>query len=385
MKYMMRKVLLTLKLIACITASFCQNSLPSTGNIGVNTTSPHAPLHVVGGAAITAGWNKTSVLEATFPVLLMNSANQKWAGIGYDFSTAMRFWVNASSDDLPLHGRNPLTILNNGYVGVGTGNPVGQLHVNTEASNALTISRYGSNTFGFEIGGATFGLYDYTNTKFKWFVQGDNLLLNPYSGKTGIGTTEPVTLLHLHEEADKDTYVHLTNLNTGKSTADGLELSANKDLGANVWNYENGYLRFATSNAEQMRITSDGKIGVGTHSPSEKLSVNGNVKAKKIIVSQTGWPDYVFDSSYALRSLSEVEKFIAKNKHLPDMLSAKEVEENGISIGDAQALLLKKIEELTLYIIAQDKVVQNILTEQAKLKSVNQELQNQIKKMRSKN
>jgi len=339
----------------CSIALSAQNSLPTTGNIGINTTSPHTPLHVVGGPAMTAGWNKTALLEATFPVVLFNSANQKWAGIGYDFSTAMRFWVNASSEDLPSHGRNPLTILNNGFVGVGTGNPSGQLHLNSEVSNALTISRYGSNTYGFEIGGATFGLYDYTNSIYKWMVHGDNLLLNPYSGKIGIGTIQPTTLMHLHEESDKDTYLHLTNLNTGKSVIDGLELSANKDLGANVWNYENGYLRFATNNTEQMRITSDGKIGIGTYFPSEKLSVNGNMKAKKIIVSQSGWPDYVFDASYSLRSLSEVEKFITINKRLPEIPSAKEVEEKGISVGDNQALLLKKIEELTLYLIRQDK------------------------------
>ncbi|MBW0177575.1 hypothetical protein [Sediminibacterium sp.] len=441
----MRHFLLISLLIVTHAKLSAQNSLPSTGYVGINTTSPHAPLHVVGGTTITAGWNKTAILEGAYPILLMNSANHKWGGIGYDHSTAMRFWVNSSSDDLPLHGRNPLTILNNGYVGVGTGNPNGQLHVNSEVSNALMVSRYGSNTYGFEIGGATFGLYDYTNTAYKWMVNGENLLLNPYSGKIGIGTLTPATLVHLHEEADKDTYLHMTNINTGKQSADGLELSANRDLGANVWNYENGYLRFATNNAEQMRITNDGRMGIGISNPvykmdirsvgtpivnitplngteaggfrvgnngntsffvnenntggsvfsgaspyatvignfenrplqfatstfvrmtissngnaligtatdngTDKLQVNGSVKAKKITISQTGWPDYVFDSSYSLRPLSAVQTFIAKHKRLPDMPSAKDVEEKGVDIGDQQVLLLKKIEELTLYVL----------------------------------
>ena len=353
----MRNYLMIFWLFVFTTKSLAQNSFPTSGNAGINTIMPQAPLHIIGGNPLTAGWNKTSILEATFPVLLLNSGGYKWGGIGYDHSAAMRFWVNSSSDDLPLHGRNPLTLLNNGFVGVGTGNPTGQLHVNSEVSNALTVSRYGSNTYGFEIGGTTFGLYDYTNSSYKWMVNGNNLLLNPNSGKTGIGTTDPSVLVHLHEEADKDTYLHLTNLNTGKSTADGFELSSNRDLGANLWNYENGYLRFATNNTEQMRITSDGKIGIGMSFPSEKLSVNGNIKAKKVIVSQTGWPDYVFDSSYSLRSLSEVEKFITEHKQLPDIPSAKEVEEKGISVGDNQALLLKKIEELTLYLIRQEKTI----------------------------
>ncbi|MBW0177574.1 hypothetical protein [Sediminibacterium sp.] len=99
----------------------------------------------------------------------------------------------------------------------------------------------------------------------------------------------------------------------------------------------------------------NGNVGIGTRFPSDKLSVNGNIRAKKLIVSQTGWPDYVFDPAYKLKPLSELSAFIQKHQHLPDMPSAKEVEEKGISVGDNQALLLKKIEELTLYIIKINK------------------------------
>ncbi|MBI2275705.1 MAG: hypothetical protein HYU70_18075 [Bacteroidetes bacterium] len=81
------------------------------------------------------------------------------------------------------------------------------------------------------------------------------------------------------------------------------------------------------------------------------FAVNGNISAKKIIVTQSGWPDYVFHPSYKLKSLAEVAQFIKQNQHLPDVPSAKEVGDKGISLGDSQALLLKKIEELTLYII----------------------------------
>lgn len=118
--------------------------------------------------------------------------------------------------------------------------------------------------------------------------------------------------------------------------------------------------------------TANGNVGIGTQSPTEKLSVNGNIKAKKIIVSQAGWPDYVFDSSYSLLSLSEIETFITKNKHLPDMPSAKEVEEKGVSVGDNQALLLKKIEELTLYLIRQERQMDILRKDIEKLKQENQ-------------
>jgi len=107
-----------------------------------------------------------------------------------------------------------------------------------------------------------------------------------------------------------------------------------------------------------LSINSAGYMGIGTTpSSTEKLSVagnisaNGNITAKKLTVTQTGWSDYVFNDDYKLRSLSSLETYLKKNKHLPEIPSTKEVEEKGISVGDNQALLLKKIEELTLYVI----------------------------------
>ncbi len=106
-----------------------------------------------------------------------------------------------------------------------------------------------------------------------------------------------------------------------------------------------------------------GNIGIGTTNPTEKLAVNGNIRAKKLIVTQSGWPDYVFNKSYKLKPLSEVDQFIKNKNHLPDMPSSKDVEEKGLDIGKTQAALLKKIEELTLYVI---------------------DLQNQIKELKNK-
>jgi hypothetical protein len=109
-----------------------------------------------------------------------------------------------------------------------------------------------------------------------------------------------------------------------------------------------------------------GNVGIGTTTPSAKLFVEGNISANgvitapKITVTQLGWSDCVFDKKYKLRSLSSLESFIKQNKHLPEVPSAKEVEENGISVGDNQVLLLKKIEELTLYVIKQQKQINDL-------------------------
>jgi hypothetical protein len=121
-------------------------------------------------------------------------------------------------------------------------------------------------------------------------------------------------------------------------------------------------------NTSQFYLSANSNVGIGTSFPSEKLSVNGNIKTQKLIVTQTGWSDYVFEPAYQLRSLADVEKFIKKNKHLPDIPSTKEVGEKGISVGDNQALLLKKIEELTLYVIDLNKEVNAIKAKTQKKK-----------------
>lgn len=131
---------------------------------------------------------------------------------------------------------------------------------------------------------------------------------------------------------------------------------------------------------ERMRITSDGKVLIGTSTGSATLTVNGSVaapsacigsggcgnqfgyplavngsiRAKEVVV-ETEWPDFVFHKDYPLMPLEKVEKFIAKNGHLPEIPAEKVVKEKGVNLGDMNAKLLQKVEELTLYIIEQEK------------------------------
>lgn len=95
----------------------------------------------------------------------------------------------------------------------------------------------------------------------------------------------------------------------------------------------------------------------GNQSIGGDLSVNGLLRCKEIKVEATGWADFVFSKEYNLPTLQNVEKYIMLNKTLPGIPSEKEVKENGVDLGEMQVKMLQKIEELTLYIIEQDKKI----------------------------
>lgn len=180
-------------------------------------------------------------------------------------------------------------------------------------------------------------------------------------GKVGIGTASPTDKLHVSGDNAR--------IKLSGASHTSVELM---DGGTGDPGYVKTYYYGAVDNQIGINGTyfalQMGSVGIGTSSPSEKLSVNGNIRTKKLIVSQSGWPDYVFDASYRLQPLKQVHQFITKYKHLPEMPSANEVEEKGISVGDQQALLLKKIEELTLYLIQQEQKIDVLLKNMQKLK-----------------
>jgi len=89
------------------------------------------------------------------------------------------------------------------------------------------------------------------------------------------------------------------------------------------------------------------------------VAVNGTIEARKVLVTQANpFPDYVFDSGYRLPSLEELNRYILSNHHLPEVPSADSIEKSGLDVGAGQVILLKKIEELTLYLIQQGKKVE---------------------------
>lgn len=154
----------------------------------------------------------------------------------------------------------------------------------------------------------------------------------------------------------------------------------------NVTTVDNGIIDYTSENANLANVDwqannlfINGNIGIGTASnPSYRLAVAGNVVAEEVRVAlQTNWPDYVFLNDYQLPSLKEVAQHIAEKGHLINVPSAKQVEEEGISVGEMNAKLLEKIEELTLYILQQDQKINNLAKD-------NQELMKRFEKLEAK-
>jgi hypothetical protein len=116
-----------------------------------------------------------------------------------------------------------------------------------------------------------------------------------------------------------------------------------------------------------------GAVGVGTTNPDQKLTVKGKIHAEEVIVDlNVPAADYVFAKDYSLMPLHKVEQYVKTNSHLPDVPSATEIKDKGLSMGEMQNKLLQKIEELTLYAIEQNKKME---IQQNEIQALKKEIQ----------
>lgn len=232
-----------------------------------------------------------------------------------------------------------------------------------------------------------------------------NTLLNSllYDGGTniGIGTSDPKTFLHVQGKgsfgdaittgnatralnlASKDAVMRIVRVDSVNAPA--VELLSRKSADGENLAYWDFYAeptdasfrirdrKGGGSGINRLTIANTtGNVGIGTTNITDvnyKLFVETGIRTRKVKVDQDNWPDYVFSNSYKLCSLTELEKFIKENKHLPDVPSAKKVEKEGVDIGSTQSILLRKIEELTLYVIEQSKEMKALKKEITELKS----------------
>jgi len=256
-----------------------------------------------------------------------------------------------------------------GKVGIGTNAPILGLSIETGASAAiapLSSAPSGSAWIGASGsgGGITMGQY----ASYYGYIQSRNkatniipypLALNPLGGFVGIGTASPGTLLHLKnsdptlitlQRENSTANVNIAYKNDNNLIYAGLDVNGGFTIGT-----EPNLIASSVFTAR-----SNGNIGIGTTAPTEKLSVKGKIRAQEIKVELTGWADYVFAKDYKLPTLEETENHIKKNGHLPNIPSAAEVAKNGVELGEMNKKLLQKIEELTLYIIDQQKRIEKL-------------------------
>lgn len=198
------------------------------------------------------------------------------------------------------------------------------------------------------------------------------------NGKVGIGTSQPLNMLDVNgniglatalipmsiNSENAGSYAPLLNfsLNFRESNLNPSYVGAafRLDSRSNFPLYQ-WLIRPPGQAFEQevvaMALTRDGNLGIGTGTPQERLSVNGMIRAKEVKIEVSNWPDYVFEQAYSLPTLAELKAYVYHNKRLPEVPSASEVAEKGIDIGAMNARLLKKIEELTLYLFEKDEEI----------------------------
>jgi len=375
----------------------------SAGNVGIGNTTPAAKLHIgaslSGQAGITLGnvgdTGKLSVpygattggYNIDFQGYRDITPNQigarirgerinNWGSTALMQSMDLAFYTSTGADPSQLTEKVRI-------------NSAGDLVINHTLSrakltiaapdrtikSALAIRQSNALNYGFDLG------LDQSldGNMYLKMIQNDAvakenvMVFDRTKGYVGVGTS-PKAPFHVATSgyAGDDAWL-LIQRRDANTASMGLNLfpsgtvsNTNKAWGLGVWGGSND-LRLWSWNGTDNNIFltalgSNGYVGIGTTNPQEMLSVKGTVLAQKVRVSvkTQDWPDYVFSKDYKLRPLNSLETYINKSSHLPDVPSASEVERGGLDIGSTQAVLLRKIEELSLYVIELNKKIEKL-------------------------
>ncbi len=341
-------------------------------NLGIGVAGPTLALDVLGYGRFTEGLFIKRNGEGF--ISIANNAIEvgQLRGSG---TTGLGFYSNVT-------GTHSLFAENStGRIGIGTTTPADRLHIKTSTvsaqaiiesteSQAIRFSRTGVGnwTIGRKGSDNSFAInntYSFDGT--------EELVLSPF-GNLGVGTTAPTSRIHVKNG--------IVNLETGENDLNpcfmfGKNTTNNYgQIGLEYWPGKglNFWTPFGSLNNLQnfmMLISETGNVGIGTDNFSTgsstptsnnnyyKLAVNGNLRAKEIVV-ETSWADYVFADNYKLKSLEEVDKYIQEHNTLPNVPSEQEIKKQNIGLGELTKIQQEKIEELTLYIIELNKEMKSL-------------------------
>jgi hypothetical protein len=277
------------------------------------------------------------------------------------YNASDRLFVVGNGVDY-LNPSDALVMLKNGNTGLGTSSPTKKLHL--YGTNPSLFIEGDANSFFPElriksqVGEGFINNYGPAGYSYGMYLNAKSIQ-NELVG-VGASTTGGVAF------TNDPSLVSFRVISTPNQTNDIFKVIQNTATTP-------GY--FTEANA--LVVNKDGKILMGSMTGidlnpttfTHKLAVNGSAIFTKAVVRLTNtWPDFVFEKNYKLPTLAEVEAYIAKHKHLKDVPSAEEVKEKGIDLGDNQTILLKKVEELTLYMIELNKKVEALAKENEELK-----------------
>lgn len=246
---------------------------------------------------------------------------------------------------------------NSANVGIGSTNPKVKLTIQTPINTAGWTHIGGADSIIVSegIGGVSAAMGTTTKHAFRLNTSGVGRLHIYPAGEVVVGSNTTAAFGKFTVETPNNSF-GMSHISTG-----GNILATNiGGTSAGIGTFSNTNMRIFCNSASRIFIAAaTGNVGIGTDNPTYKLSVLGNIRSTEVVV-ETGWADYVFDEHYQLNPLTEVEKFIHQYKHLPNIPSAKEVEENGLHLGDTQKKMMEKIEELTLYLIETNKKIEKL-------------------------
>ncbi|WP_299189857.1 tail fiber protein [uncultured Aquimarina sp.] len=384
-------------LVSSISVLGQTNTFPSDGNVGIGTTIPQAKLEVLKAGTIGGAWNPSGSF-----LTLSDTGSSKMIMDSNEIYGSGTLYLGSTSGDIiklrtvPDGGAiDRFVVKADGRTGIGTMNPKSLLELNASTSGDAVLRIEADTNNSNEANNARLELYQdgalhgaflgfddswggtAPDNLFRIVTRSggvnnyNNFIINPSTSNIGIGISNPEETLHVKGtttiDGDIGEITEGAHWHTGKHT---LELQ-NRDAGDVVLSfhragYTNAAIKHPTTGGiafsatggfdqTHMYLKTNGYLGIGTTTPDAKLAVNGNIHTKEVKVDLIGWADYVFKEDYNLPTLQEVEDHITTKGHLINIPSAAEVAENGIHLGEMNAKLLEKIEELTLYTIEQEK------------------------------